>query len=862
MCASKSKNNSPGLAELRLSYNKIAVIYEEVLPVYNDSLELWYKEKFFLQYMKCKLKIKAHFFDRNIISLKVLKSLMVAFLLTVIGCKDSIKSSEKLEMWYTTPASRWKEALPIGNGRMGTMIAGHVASDTLVINEETIWTGGIHDYINPKAKDYLKEVRQLILDKEFKKAIEVGDKNMIGLPRYPQRYQPLGDIVFEFDHEGTITNYKRSLNLDDALVDVKYQAGGILYERSFFASHPDDVIIMHFSTESKDGLHFKIKHTSKHRSQGKIENNTFRLSGIGTKQGSRGKYGEAQIDPDITFESVIKVLNGGTLIANEDGSINVKGGNQVTLVYTAETNFEAYNDVSGNPKEKCDRIFERLKGKSYKSLLKKHITDFSALFGRVEVDFGDNKSRNVPTNKLIEQAKIKREPLLDVLFYQMGRYMMISGSRSGTQPLNLQGIWNDTMSPPWGCKWTLNINLPMNYWGAETGNLPECHEPLFNLIYDLHKTGTRVAKEHYGCRGFVVHHNTDLWRDAAPVDGANWGLWPFGGAWLSRHLWEHYLYTQDVEFLKRAYPIIKDASLFFFDYLSEGNQGYLVSSPSISFEQHFVTLPDGKEGRLCEGPTMDNQMLRDLFTNCFRAGEILNEDTVFLDSLNLIKNRLKPTTIDTKSGHLMEWAWPAKQKTITGQNASLWGVHPGYEINYIETPELATAAEKTLRYTDANSVKWQSRGSWMSGTKANFWTRLYKGNEAYNEYYKVVEKNLFPNLLVHFFSKQFFMIDGNLGVAASFNEMLVQSHRMTKEGDPIIDILPAMPDVWEDGSIKGICVRGGFELSMSWKAGKLEKLNILSKTGNTSNLIYGDKSLMLKTKPGASYLLNDELELL
>ncbi len=777
---------------------------------------------------------------------------------SISSCSDEIQKQEPyetLKLWYNKPSNEWKESLPIGNGRMGTMIAGNITSDTLVMNEETIWSGGIHNYINGEANKYLGEIRELILDKKYDEALKLGDEHMIGKPRKLQIYQPLGKLIFNFGHEkANTTHYKRCLNLNDALVNVSYKNNGDTYTREIFASHPDDVIVMRFTTDNSDGIKFKLKHTSEHKSVGLLKGKTYILKG----EGSAGQ----NIESDIRFESRIEILGAGefALDADEKESLEVKGGKEIILLYTAASNYKSYDDVSGNPEEKCRHILAKARGESYADLFKKHKEDYAGLFDRVVVDFGNSKSYNIPTNELIERAKSQQEPLLDALFYQMGRYIIIAGSRKGTQPLNLQGIWNDSMSPPWGCKWTLNINLPMNYWMAETSNLAELHEPLFELLYDLEKTGAKVAKEHYGARGFVAHHNTDLWRAAAPVDGANWGLWTFGGAWLTRHLWESYQYSQDKEFLEKAYPVMKKASLFFFDFLSEGNQGYLVSSPSVSFEQSY-TLPNGKHGRLCEGPTMDNQMLRDLFTNCYRAGKILEDDKVFLDSLSLMKNRLKPTIIDADTGKLMEWAWPAKQRTITGQNAPLWGVHPGYEINYIETPELAAAAEKTLRYSDSKSVAWQSRGSWMSGTKSNFWARLYKGNEAYHEYEKIVEKNLFTNLFMNFYPKKFLMVDGNLGVAASFNEMLVQSHRINEKGNTIIDLLPAMPDVWKEGFIKGIRVRGGFELEMAWKNNKLTRLKIISKSGNTCRLIYGDRTFDVQTKKGKAYTFDGSLNL-
>ncbi|SIT02757.1 alpha-L-fucosidase 2 [Zobellia uliginosa] len=770
-----------------------------------------------------------------------------------IGCVAILRGQENLKLWYNEPAAQWKESLPIGNGRIGTMIAGNVERDTLVINEETVWTGGIHDYINPEAKGHLKEIRQLILDKKYDEALQVGDQYMIGKPKKLQSYQPLGKLEFNFPHKGNITDYKRSLSLNEAIVNISFKENGELYTREYLASFPDDVVVMRFYTESDQGLHFDLQHTSRHESSGSLKGDTYILKGKGSKGGG--------IEPDIQFESRIEILGDGSFALNPDGSLRVTGGQEVVLLYTAATNYKKYNDVSANPEELCEAILSKLRHQDYPDLLRKHVDDYSGLYNRLQVDFGLGEFSDVPTNELIDRfVQGERIPVIDELFYQMSRYLIISGSRKKSQPLNLQGIWNDNMQPAWGSKWTLNINLPMNYWMVESANLAECHEPLFELLYDLRETGAKVAREHYGCRGFVAHHNTDLWRAATPVDGATWGLWTFGGAWLTRHLWESYQYSQNKEFLKKVYPIMKEASLFFFDFLSEGNDGYLVTSPSVSFEQSY-RLPNGKEGRLAEGPTMDNQILRDLFGNCLRAGEILNDDKVYRDSLVLMTKKLRPSTINQETGELMEWAWSAEPRNISGQLAPLWGVNPGTEINYSDSPELAMAAEKTIKARDPFVASYETTGSWVSGTKANFWARLNKGDEAYYIIKRSFIENLFPNMLVSFYPEKYFQIDGNLGMAAAMNEMLLQSHRINDVGQNIIEILPALPLVWKDGSIQGIRARGGFELSMAWKDGKLRAVKILSKKGNTCNLVYGDKSIELETEAGQSYLLDRELNI-
>jgi len=768
--------------------------------------------------------------------------LLVVIAFVNCSFKNVPERSDYLTLWYKFPAAQWKESLPIGNGHMGTMIAGNIESDTLVINEETIWSGGVHDYANPEAFEHLQEIRRLILQEKYDEALAVGDKYMIGLPRNQQRYQPLGNLIFKFDQKDEVANYKRSLNLNKAVVTISYVYKGYSYKREYFASYPDNVMVMHFTTNNPEGMHFSVKHNSQHESEGKFVNNRFVLSG-------KGDVGRG-ISGDIRFESNIEILTGKEFVKGERDGFTVNGGKNIVLVYTAATNYKKYNDVSGNPSKICSEVLDKLSHKDYSALLKNHVTDYSTLFSRVVVNFGTTKIHNRPTNELVELArKDSSIPYLDELFYQMGRYLIIAGSREGTQPLNLQGIWNDNMSAPWDCKWTLNINLPMNYWMVEAANLSECHEPLFSLLTDLRETGTKIAREHYGCRGFVAHHNTDLWRGAAPVDGANWGLWTFGGAWLTRHLWEHYQYSQDKAFLKKAYPYLKEASLFFFDYLSKGKDKYLVTSPSVSFEQSYV-LPNGKFGRLCEGSTMDNQILRDLFSNCLKASQIIDDDKSFQDSLVLMSGKLRPATIDSISGQIMEWAWPAQPKNISGQLAPLWGVNPGCEINYMDSPELAAAAEKTIRARDPYVAAYEKTGSWVSGTRANFWARLSRGDEAYKMYKKTVKENLFPNLLVSFYPQKYFMIDGNLGLAASMNEMLMQSHRKNTKGQVIIDLLPALPSAWENGRIEGIRARGGVELSIEWKKGKLFSVKAYSETGTPCEFHYKNALLELKVNKG------------
>ncbi len=765
--------------------------------------------------------------------------------LLLTACNFEKESTDDYVLWYEAPARQWKEALPIGNGRLGTMVAGNIHSDTLVINEETVWSGGIHDYINPEAINYLDDVQSLLRQHREDEALEMADAHMIGIPRQQQYYQPLGKLIIETGHPGEVSHYKRSLNLNKALVKVAYEHEGNVYRREIFASHPDELLVLRYTTDASDGLELKIRHTSDLRSSGSLDRNIYRIYGKGDD--GRG------IDGAIRFTSCLEVVKGDVSPLEDGAGLKIRGGKEIILHYTAATSYRSYNDLSADPDTICEKILFDSRQKSYQALLKRHTEDHAALFSRMDISLGSDPVPEEPTNVLLEKySEGQSIPYLESLFFQMSRYLTIASSRPGTQPMNLQGIWNANKYPVWGCKWTLNINVEMNYWLSEVANLADCHEPLFDMIGDLHQTGSRMAREHYGARGFMAHHNTDLWRGTAPVDGANWGLWPLGGAWLTRHLWEHFLYSGDMNFLEMAYPVMKDASLFFFDHLIEGPEGYLVTSPAISFEQSY-RLPDGSEKRLCEGPTMDNQILRDLFNNCLRAAKTLRDEQSYMDSLMLIRDRLRPTEIDAENGELMEWPFRAQPSVVGGQLAPLWGVNPGYEIHPLETPDLARAAIATMDYREPRIAENEILGSWVSGTRANFRARLWQAEESYTILRRTMAESMFPNFLVYFLSPKYFQIDGNLGTASAMCEMILQSQRSNEKGEHIIDLLPALPAAWQNGSVRGIRARGGFELDMKWEEGVLKSVKILSKSGNSCHLVYKEQIKIIETESGESY---------
>lgn len=778
----------------------------------------------------------------------LLAKLVIMGCLIITSCSEMSSdnlSSSRYVLNYDKPATQWKESLPIGNGRMGTMVAGCIASDTLVMNEETIWTGGPHDYINPNAKEHLQEVRDLIAQRQNDKAKAVADKYMVGIPKKQQAYQPATSIIINSFDEGEVTNYSRTLDLNRALVNIDYEQNGESYKREYFASNPDDIIVVRFTTTAKQGLNMDIVQSSLQNDiVVTVSEDSYKINGNGSAK-------SRNIKSAIKFASVIKVVEGLNKSTIDHEGIHVRGAKELVLHYTAESNYVKYNDVSGDPDKLCSNILSKVDNVKYKTLKDRHIADYKSLFDRMQINLGSDAAPQITTDSLVRYVRAGGvSSYLDEMFYQMGRYLTIASSRVGSQPMNLQGLWNDEMVPAWDSKWTLNINLSMNYWLCESANLSECHLPCIELVKDLNETGAKVAREHYGCRGFVTHHNTDLWKGAAPVDGANWGMWTMGGAWTSRHIWEHYQFTQDTTFLRENYGALKDASLFFFDYLSEGSQGYLVSSPAISSEQNGK-FADGQSFRLCDGPTMDNQILRDLFNNCLASAKIVCEsNTSFTDSLVYFRDRLKPTTIDPNRKDLMEWAYDASPDVKNGQLAPLWGVCPGVEINPVDTPDLAAAAIKTIQLRDPHIASYETCGSWVSGIRSNYWARLYDGESAYKVITKLYRENLYTNLLASFYHDKHFQIDGNLGTAASFCEMILQSQRSDKENKSILDILPALPKAWSDGSVKGLRARGGFEVDMAWSNGELTSMVIRSEMGGSCSLRYKDKLVAVEVKAG------------
>lgn len=914
-----------------------------------------------------------------------------------------LAQQQDLKLWYTKPAVKWTEALPIGNGRLGAMIFGGVDRDRIQFNEETLWTGEPRDHTKPGAAEYLPQLRQLLFEGKQKEAEQLAEAHFMGMksnegkrgewftamralkgmqgnpaainyddsnwkeievptyegwetvgmegldgavwfrttfevpknlsgknlvldlnrvrdqdftyingklvgsmngtdarrytipkdvlvtgkntiavqvlnyfdkggiagyketsrhigiypeggnvssgislnkqwkyfiqndeppavPRYQADYQPFGDLWLNFSGQGNVLDYKRELDIVNATSKTTYSINGVTYTREYLASQPNQAIIIHLTASKAGSLTFQVDLNSPHKKSAtrKINDNTLGLS-LQVRNGA------------LRGESYLQVVAKGGKAFVENDKIIVDKADDVTLYLTAGTNYENFKDVTADPVTVCTKALASVKGKTYEQVKTAHVQEYQKYFNTFSINFGKGANEALPTDERIVKFASSNDPSFAALYVQYGRYLLISSSRPGTRPANLQGIWNDLLTPPWGSKYTTNINVEMNYWPAELLNLSPMHDPLFNMIDELQETGKRTAKVHYNAPGWVLHHNTDLWRGTAPINASNHGIWVTGAAWLCHHLWEHYQFTQDKDFLRnRAYPIMKEAALFFNTFLiKDPKTGWLISTPSNSPEH----------GGLVAGPTMDHQIIRDLFKNVIQAGELLNTDKALRDTLQTKYAKIAPNQIG-KHGQLQEWMEDVDDPNDKHRHVShLWGQYPGYEINWDETPDLMKAARQSLIERGDEAT------GWSIGWKTNLWARFKDGNHAY----KMIQLLLspakgagsYPNL---FDAHPPFQIDGNFGGAAGMGEMLVQSH--TK----YLDILPALPTAFANGEVRGICARGGFELNIKWQNGKLENVEVMSKAGNECLLRYEGKTITIKTEKGKTYKFNSSLQ--